>query len=98
MRLIEALLALTLIILGLACWTAFLSRQGIEMKKFVELTLMTEKHDNSKITVDLNLIEAFTDTLPFNKVESTQINMASGVKFFVKEKYIEVLNLLKGDL
>lgn len=60
------------------------------MKEFITFNLVVEKQDNVQIDVDPIHIESLVDGKVLNNPEVTQINMSSGLKFFVSHTLVEV--------
>lgn len=59
-------------------------------KTFVNFILVADSEEPIEISVDLDSIESIVDGKAVKTPDVTQINMKSGLKFFVKEKYTKV--------
>jgi len=63
--------------------------------RFISFQLVTDNDAMAEITVNPEYIESFVDGQPFNHGITTQINMISGTKFFVRQSYPEVKDSIK---
>ena len=65
------------------------------MKNFITFIAVAEKQDNVEIDVDISCIESIIDGRVMNNPAVTQINMKSGIRFFVNHTLTEVRNKIK---
>lgn len=65
------------------------------MKNFVTFIVVAEKQDNVQIDVDVSCIESIVEGKVMNNPAVSQINMKSGIRFFVNHTLEEVRNKIK---